>query len=238
MPPISESKKLTLTTDYPYDKVVFKRSGTISVPKASSIADAVTVTIPHGLPFTPLCVGSYSNDSWATSFDFGSGSIQFVAAFNQFMNSPFGVVESDATNIYATFINFAATTTFAYRVTALQPISIPSNTSIAESPVTYGLYMDSTENYLKIYDQGTISVNDSGSAGFDVRSVTHNLGYIPVVLIFSTWDGRTRLYGSEQAIGVSGVEAYSTLTTTTLNMYFDTYFAGLFTMHYRIYLDD
>lgn len=232
--PVSMAVRNLRTTDYGIDKIVFRKPGSTFVPKASSMADSVLVAIPHGLPFTPLPIGAYSVDGFLTSQDFGTGTVYFDGV--QYGTDIFGNLEADSTYVYVLLISFAAARTFNYRVVCLPPSDAPSNT-FNRPDRSGGLLFSSDDNYLKIYKQGVININDSGAFGFENYPVDHNLGYIPTSLVFTEWSGRVRQIGSENSIGVSGIDAFAYLTTDQLVMSVDPYFAGLLRLHYKVYLD-
>lgn len=222
------------TTDYGIDKVVFRKANSVFVPQSASFSDAVVVAIPHGLPFSPLPIGQYSIDNFATSQDFGTGTI-----FNRgtyYDVDAFGNLEADGTYVYAIFVSFAAARTFRYRIVCLPPSDAPAG-EVPKPERAGGLLFSSDDNYLKIYDQNVLSINDNGAFGFTNYSINHNLGYVPTALVFTEWGGRVRMVGSENSIGVTGIDAYAWLTETQLTMSVDPYYAGLLRLHYKVYLD-
>lgn len=234
--PPNLAQKTIVTSDYPIDKVVFRKAGSTPVPKATTMSDSITITIPHGLPFTPLPIGTYSPDNFSTSQDFASGPYFYNPLFAQYGTQYFANIESDATNFYVKLISFDAARTMYYRVIGLSPVSIPP-TPIKEVDRAGGLFFNSDDNYLKIYSQNTVSINDSGAFGFDSTVIDHNLGYIPTCLVFTEWGDTIRQIGSENSMGVTGIEAYAYVSPTQLSMFYDPYFAGLLKLHYKVYLD-
>lgn len=233
----AQARQTIVTSDYPIDKVVYKDAFAGAVPQAFSMSDAVLFTFPHGLPFKPLCIGTYSEDNFKTSYEFGNSPYYFNATFGQYGQRIGAVVESDATNVYVHAISFDAARTLYFRVVGLLPSNYSVGASVNSTERANGLLFNSDDNYLKIYLQGVIDINDSGAFGLTNYPVTHNLGYIPNALFFTEWGGVVRNLGSENFIGVSGIDAFAWLTTTDAVMSVDPYFAGNLKLHYKVYLD-
>lgn len=234
----AQAQDTKFTVDYPIDKVVFKKAGSQSIPHASSSADSVLITIPHGLPFAPLPIGTYSDDNWASSYDLGMGPYFYNTTFNAYGQRVFGNIEADATNIYVTLINYDSTTTFRYRVVALTPPNVPINTLADHVPRADGLLFSSDEQYLKVFMEDTVTIIDStGAFGDETTTVAHGLGYIPTCLVFTEWGGKIRQIGSENSLGVAGITAGAYLTTNNLVMSYDPFFPGTLKLHYKVYLN-
>lgn len=232
-----EAQKTVLNTDYPVDKVGFRYQSSITVPQASSMADSVLVTIPHGLPYTPLCIGSFSEFSdFSVYYEIGNPPQFYFALFNSWGDRISVTYESDATNIYVYLINFDTTRTIYYRISGLVPsnaTSTPKLTSLSQK----SLIFNTDNNYMKIFynQRTTYSV---GMSGLLTATIPHELGYRPTALVFTEdEDGRVRLSGSENSVGITGMASTSYVTTTSLIVDLDTVFTNV-ALHCRIYLDD
>lgn len=222
------------TTKYPIDKVVFKNEGTVSVPTAASPADYTTVTIPHGLGYAPLAIGSYSDDDFATTYNFGSPPYAYNGGAMLWMPSINGIIESDATNIYIYFQSVLSTRTHYYRVVALIPSGITSSVAM-DNTTRDNTYFDTTNNYLKILEdeQTTVSVTSTPQT----ITIPHNLGYEPMAFVFSEESGVIRKAGSENAILITGITTTAYVDTTNLYITASKTSTADMTFHYRIYLD-
>lgn len=171
------SKEMLLSTDYPIDKIVGIYSGSYVVPNGSSNAVA---TIPHNLPFRPLPGGNWSNNSdFSVQNEYGAGIYPGPSVgtpFSQRTN-----VFTDATNIYITSSNVSGSSkTVYYRIYVFEPADSSEDIDTVRS--AGDTYLLSTDfNNSKVYLDGYEDL-PSTDASSDTVSVSHNLGYIPVVM--------------------------------------------------------
>lgn len=228
---------VAFTSRYDVDKVIVKKSGSISVPQAATISDSVLVTIPHGLGYAPLCLGQFSESSdFSTAYEFGNPPYAYSATFAQWLPRIDGIVESDATNIYITLINFDTTRTLYYRTIGLIPSGVTSSPYMDVSDRNDTLF-NAQDNYLKIFMDSKVS-NAFDGANDQTFSILHGLGYRPMVFVFSEEGGKIRRAGAENQAGVTGIFSRVTVDTANLVINADVTFATTLTYHYRIYLDN
>lgn len=232
-----DARNFLFASDYPVDMVIYKHAESRTLATAGSIGGSVTFTVPHGLPITPLCIGSYSDDNFVTSYSFGSFPYFYNPTYSQFTQRIAAVVESDATNIYIRAINHDAAREFKFRVVGLAPPEIPTNTVIPATNDADPFLLNTDYNYMKIAEQGKIAHTDDGSFGFQTEIVIHGLGYIPTALVFSEYQGRTRLAGAENAIGSAGIDTFVYLNETSLVIETDPFTATTTNFYYKVYLD-
>lgn len=228
---VANAKNLLFTTDYPIDKVVYKYQFTASVTHASTRGDKRTFTIPHGLPFTPYCIGSYSDDNWTTSFDFGNFDLWYNSTFREYGPRIAAVVQSDATNIYVLALNYDSTRTVDFHIVGLAP---EGETVTAPPPVRSGDFNLNTDyNYMKIIDSGVLT-----TSGDQTWVVPHNLGYVPSALVFTRgYADMVYLQGAENVMGANDYESIAYLDENNLTLSITGNFGVTASMMYRIYAD-
>lgn len=205
-----------MNTDYPLDSIVFLNSGARTLA-GTTLTD--TLTIPHGLPFSPLPFVV-----WSLTSDFAITYVQ---------DTPDGNVTAqcyaDATNVYIGSSNLnAGPITIYYRIFAFPPSGASVDSVV--NPVTTGssdFALNTDLNYLKLVKAGVLSTSD--------RIYTHNLGYIPTVF---TWLNSThdQLVLAQWIVIDPSNSAGIKITSTTIE------FVGASVndtaVEYRIYADD
>lgn len=186
MTSIASQKKMKFTSDYPIEKVMFLTSGSASVPN-STVDLTPGISIPHGLPFTPL-----PEIVWSNTSDFSIANVRGDSAYN---SSAFTTgagqlyaVSADATNVYITrYNNSGSTQTLYYRITCLAP-SDASEESVVNFTANSAdkFVFNSDYNYMKLFKAGKLT---SGS-----NTYAHGLGYIPRV---RAWYGLSGSYSPD-----------------------------------------
>lgn len=231
---LANAKEFLLTTDYPTDKVSYKTAGSTVVPTAVSMSDTVLVTIPHGLGYAPLCIGTFSEASdFSVYYEFGNSPYFYNSTFAYWGPRISVVVESDAINVYVYLINFDSSRTIYYRITGLVPSGVTSGVPLTTNRGSFQFNTDN--NYLKVHLNSIHTGNYSGGAA--TVTIPHDLGYRPMAFVFSELSGRVRRSGAENAIGVTGVATTSYVDSVNLYVIVDS-FASSVKLHYRVYLDD
>lgn len=227
---LSNAKDFLLNSDFPQDKVVLLKSGSMSVGASST----VTVDIPHGLPFRPLVGGNWSTSStFSLSLDYGTGTFPSPSPGSLFAHT--SSLTADATNVSVTSQNTTgSTTTFYYRIFGLEP-----STSSAELGGTASsgdeLTLSSDYNLVKLYLNAY--VDQAATGGSPVTQVIpHNLGYRPQVLAWKELSGI--IYPLTEATpSASGYQTSVKVTTASISIIIQA-FAPAQRIHYRVYLDD
>ena len=233
-PTPADAKKFLFATDFPIDKVVYKREFSASVPKANSMADSQLYTFQHGLPFTPHCIGIYSDDDFDTTYDFGNGPEFNDPTFNSWSMQFGAVVESDSTEVRVRAINWDTTRTFKFRIVGLAPNVTPSNSTDFKTTRVDDFLLNTDYNYLKIFDQGSRTISTNGT-----QTISHGLGYPPSILAFSEYNGIVRRVSSENYVGIAGPTTRVSTTDSTLTLeVLDNFVSIPVTIHYRIYVDE
>jgi len=230
---MTDPKKFLLNSDYPNDQIVFLREGSQSVPDGTT-NDLTPITIPHGLPFAPLPLLFWSNDSSFSTVNnnFDATYAQSVGSFVTFPSGQYYDIKADSTNVTITrYNNSGSTQTVYYRVICYIP-STASIDAVVEntSNQSDNLILSTDFNYMKLAFVGNL---DGLNQSFD-----HNLGYIPTVL---RW-GYISLSGSyspnvltQYIPPFSFAEAGISVSTTQITRNnADNYDA----IEYRIYLED
>ena len=221
MPAIAaNAQNFLINSDYPMDKVVYLLSDSASMTGGTSL------TIPHGLPFTPLVdmVWSY-NSNFSVTYSDNAGPAP--SAVYGWVFDLQVTVQSDATNIYINAGGPAAAATVYYRVFAFQPddsnVELPATASSGDSFV-----LNSTYNYAKLLTAGHVSYG----TGAVSMVIPHNLGYIPQVKV---WLKSTRLNPLNALSDDPFLWRIDATTASITVSNTSTFTAG--TMYYRIYMD-
>lgn len=222
-----DPRNFLLNTDYPLDKIVYITSGSATVNFSDEI------TIAHGLGFAPLVFGIWSLDSdFSTSQEFDMMSSDLYSS-----NYPYVTrLEADATNIYASFQNSEfVDETFYYKLFALEPTDSTADIAPTSSDASAASFVLNTDlNYLKLHSSGIKVVSSAPD------TVTHGLGYIPVVMLWQEGGGThaNSIYPINQptiyvhADYVAGYPLTPSVTTTTIS------FPVTGTFHWRVYCDE
>jgi hypothetical protein len=226
-----------LIPDYPPDKICFKKRGVISVPQAPTISDSTSVVIPHNLGYAPLPLGIYSIDNYATWFEFGTSPYQKSPTFGSWGPIYLSVIEATDTNItVAIFNDSGATQSVSYSIVCLVPDNIDTNT-LMDINERNDILFNSSDNYLKTYLDNSFSGSFDGLSS-QTFTIPHNLGNLPLALVFSEESGIVRRAGSESQLGVTGIDTKAALDNTNLYIYGDAFFAMDIKYHYKVYLNE
>ena len=234
---VANATSFKYTTDYPIDKVIYRTSGSESIPHASFVAEAVTITIPHDLGFRPLCRAVWSEDGFATYYEIGNDPWFFDATFGYWTQRIVTQITSDATNVYMTFLNWDTTRTLAYKIIGLAPTDMPAS-DITPAQGDGSFRFNTDYNYLKILDQGVETVTLGSFGSSTDLTVGHLLGYRPLALTWTEFDGKTYQSGTENVMGVSSANSTTHVTDTSLVTSIESSGAASVDVHYRIYLDE
>lgn len=184
---IAGAKQMLMDSRYPFDKVVYLKSGSFSMPGSSTIIQSY----PHGLPFTPLCSGNWSTASdFSIQYEYSSGiypssnpGLVFDTIFNVF---------ADSNNVYITGDNNGSAMTIYFRVYAFEP----SNSNALLDPIASQgdrFVIDSRLNYPKLYLNGYIDL-PAGGASESYVYIDHDIGTVPQAMgwvTYDTWNGST-----------------------------------------------
>lgn len=170
---IANAPNFLINTDYPFDKVIYLKTGSISTAAGS------TITIPHGLGFTPLIGGSWATTAdFSISYEYGSGS--FPSGNIGYIFSVSIQIYADGTNIYLTNQGNNSTTAY-YRIFGFEPddvnVAIPSISSSGDN-----FLLDTDYNNRKLF-ANTHFAFATGS----IYTINHSLGYIPQVLAWAKY---------------------------------------------------
>lgn len=221
-----DSSDLLLNTDYPIDQYVCYSTGSVT---ASSGGGFSTTTVAHGLGYAPLLY-----IQWSETSDFSTPRELLQNPSDLYSNAEPWVIRgwADATNVSFYFQNWGGSSkTIYFRAWGLAP----SNVS-ADVPHTSGVsglsnfILNTDMNYLKLYMEGRVVVSSAPT------SVTHDLGYLPVVMVWVE-DGTIGGAGSiaQEITPVLYIQYGPTNATdvTTSELIFN----DTGTYHYRIYLE-
>lgn len=233
MTSLASQQKMDLTSDYPVDKISYMKPGSFSL---ASLASGAITTIPHGLPFAPLCGGS-----WSMVSDF---SLQYEYAIGTFPSGNpgllFGItanVFSDATNVYIIASNpTGGAVTIYYRLFGFEP----SDSATDLNPII-GLaddfVLNTNYNYPKLFMFDKVSLPSTSGTAFDY-SVEHGIGITPQTM---GWVQIDTYNGVTTAPCWRPINGAPLGTTLAVNDNYITFRIGTFqaahSAYFRVYLD-
>lgn len=245
---LANAKNFLLSSDYPPEKVAYKYTNSYSVIAAPSHSDAVTITVAHGLGFTPLCRGSFrfTNSSgtqeWS-SFDMGVHLGQAALGTDEaWFPAIQTAIYSDETNIYMYIWNQTGLLcNVDVRVIGFMD-AVAVDTSIqGTGGIGSGLVFDTDNNYLKIIDSNSGIINTS--IGTQVITVNHGLGYSPVAFVW-VYSPDTMVWGAvgtENYRGITSFDSNAVINNSNLTITINYYGAvalGDNKYAYRIFADE
>jgi hypothetical protein len=193
------------------DKIVGVWQGSISATTSGTATN-----IPHGLPFAPLLFGR-----WSTTSDFASS--------RDFGVLLYGSPSLDSIDIYANSANIVMTPlvssnkTLYYRVYAFAPADDKSDLS---PTVAGNLQFNSDNNYMKLFVADKVTLTSS------VQNIYHNLGYLPLVML---WNENSNGVFPFNVDVWDPASATCVVTNTALQVQLGNLETGI--LHYRIYYD-
>lgn len=216
-----DPRNLLISSDYPLDKVIYLGSHQVTLGSF----DIQEFSMPHGLGFTPLMMGQWSNSSdFSVAYSiYGGASVGANRAWET-------LIESDSTNIYIRTQNRTNSTgTAYYRMFGL----VPSNENPIAAPTAIegdDFIINTSYNYMKLSSSGTTTLAEGAST-----TISHELGFNPKVMIWNTLGTRTRMKGAS-FVDVP-IELFARTTSSELFIHNKGGF-GTTTVHYRIYADE
>ena len=218
---MSDPRKFLKNSDYPMDKVVLMVEGSIVLNNWDL---PYSKAINHGLPFTPLVMGSWSfTPDFASSKDFGlliyaSPSVEQVTLLTTATQIQFGALFNNDNN-----------RTIYYRLYAFAPSDYAGD--VLAPNVNTGFRINSDLNYMKLWGDGVIAF-----AGATPRTINHGLGYKPMVLAWVQTSGGISKHTVDDFDATYG--QLCNITTTQLIIRDVGGYGAYQRLHYRIYYDD
>lgn len=216
---LANAPKFLSNSDYPVDKIVYLKEASYTFDPAVSFGD---VTIPHGLPFTPLPVLQ-----WSFNADFGVAYEDNTGPFPGPYGFPFTftlVIQADSTNIKIRSNSTIGAQLAYVRLFCFAPSDytgeVASTASVGDSFV-----LNSDNNYMKLVDSGKVSVASGGTA-----TVAHSLGTYPHVL---AWLETSTGIVMQMSLSYPLVNINMEVGTTGLTIRNDSF--NILTTHYRMY---
>ena len=167
-----DARNFLLSTDYPMPVICWEKSGSISNVSSYSLKDT---TITHGLPFRPLLIGIWAdNSNFAPCYDIANYDGPALQDGNLTINS----LGSNETNVYIQVFNGTGSKkTFYYKLWAFVPPDYVDEVPNIYDTTSFQLSTD--YNYPKIIKQGTIDIAKNTTA-----TIPHELGYVPQVKVW------------------------------------------------------
>ena len=203
-----DPRDFLLNTDYEMDKIIYFAEGTLNVGQYD-------VYIPHNLPFTPLIFGvcAYNSDF----SDSRNVPYQYITRDNTESFTAY----ANASSVRLTYTNYSGTPSkIYYRLYGFEPSDSRGKVG-ATSKFAKNFILNTDYNYCKLFQKGT--ANAGGT-------ISHNLGYLPQVLVWQTSNGWT---------GPTDISSASTGVIVTDNaVTFQFPNLGIDKLHYRIYYDE
>jgi hypothetical protein len=203
-------KSFNLNTETLPDKVIWRTEQTYSVPLAPGITAYTEYTIPHGLPFVPLILGTYSDDDFATSYDFGVGPYGNLPTYGFDGFTMIAHAYSDATNVTIRVISHNTARTITFRLVGLVPQLSPA-TTIPTPTVQDDFILNSDLITLKHITVFSVNMTTNGLGTFVTHAYATQLSTPATSLCFITEGGKTSFMNTMNAITRSGVN-FATLS--------------------------
>jgi len=218
---MSDPRNFILNSEYPMNYVVAKYTAQIQADPNSSTYGAAFGSFAHGLPFTPLLLGFWSQwASFSTSYDIGVEAPTWSGGQPEFSLAGIG---ADSSNIYYEVQANTAITDFFFRLYALiNPDYTGSITSTLDDSTVYKINSD-------FYYDKISAIGKMTSAG----TYNHALGFIPQCYLWGNQSVRTSVSSSVTVLSrarlqtdngitgeLGGYVTTSNLTTTSGPIYF------------------
>lgn len=227
------ANKMLVSTDYPLDKVVVGGTSSFTVP-----GNTVGVgTSPHGLPFIPLMMGSYSmTPDYAVLYGINSAPPSSSPALRLY--DFVANINADGTNVIFKGENYTANPlTFYVRYYGMES-SVDNGDTYRTRSTVDPLQLSTDYNYTKLYKAGYVDYPSSGSFTSKTDTIQHGLGRVPQVLSWGEDTGQAYPLiihdgGEFQSLPIAvSVDADNLYITVAL-----TAGSPATRVHYRIYLD-
>ena len=211
MTSFANAKQLLFDPEFVPDKVIYRKSVTYTVAEATTLGDYHEFTFAHGLPFIPLLIGTYSDDGFATSYDYGIGPYGRLTAFGFDSYTMLAHVWADSTNVTIRAISFNATRDITFHIVGLSPGISPDGfggigyADIDIPPIQDDLLFTTDSNTLKHYSWISTSMTTNGLGTFVTRGYTTQVDTPLTMLCFIKEDGKVSYMNTMNSITISGV---------------------------------
>lgn len=214
-----DPRDFLLNTDYEMDKIIFFKEGTLN-------AGDYNIDITHNLPFTPLVFGVCAFNS-----DFSDARAIPYEQLTQTDSITFDA-PANSSVIRMAYTNTAGTPNkIYYRLYAFEPSDSRAKVG-ATSKYAKDFILNTDYNYCKLFKAGTVS-------GASDTTISHNLGYIPQVLVWSeTSNGWVSPIERADWGNIQGTESVNGVMVTTTEVQFKASLYQFDKIHYRIYFDE
>lgn len=171
-----QANKTLLTTDASLDKIIYMDSGSISVPVTFSGSTA----IPHGLGFIPLPLILWSNTpDFTTTYTDNDADMNLrrLDGSGMIIGQSYTITANSTDITIGHYNNSGSTQTVYYRIYCFAPSTLDPDTLIEHTASIADNFVINTDyNYMKLASTGSL---DSVTPSF-----THDLGYVPTVMIW------------------------------------------------------
>lgn len=217
---MTDPRNFLFNTDYPIDQLVFVHEG------SGSLGTGGTINVPHGLPFIPNVLFYWSfNSDFSIVYDQNVG--PFPSGNPSFPFTLQVTATSDATNVILNANGTLGPSTVYYRIMAFEPSDSSADVpATAQSADNFTLNTD--QNYTKLFLNDKVTVASGGNT-----TITHDLGYIPQVMIWNVFSGVST---PMQYTSLDGFNRDVEVTTTSIIINNDTFLT--YDFYYRIYADE
>ena len=208
-----------LNTDYEMDKIIYFKSGSLTLSGGYAQED-----ISHNLGFAPLIFGVCAYNS-----DFSDPRTIPFESITQDNTITF-YADSYSNKIRVSYVNYSGSPgKMYYRLYGFEPST--STAAIAPTNENANKFILNTDyNYCKLCKKGTIDGNSN-------TTVQHNLGYIPQVLVWRESGGIIQPVENNNWSDPLGGHPYG-IEVTNNAVVFKYSGLGFNKIHYRIYYDE
>ena len=235
--------RFVFNSDYPMDKIVYFSYGSTTIPaKSGSTWGTKTVTVNHGLPFTPLPLAVFATNE---AFTDTRGVDPLPDSYGMYE------VKANSTSVTISFANGQTSAkTIYYRIYGLQPENATQEAG-KTSRQSSALIFDTDKVYAPLIFSGVITedIDTRNVAYVNVThgfkeyqgqagrvEIEHNLGRKPFVLDWLESNGEIEITGAPDFLYGYPEQQYNYVTDKMCN-YYAAYSDGQRKWHVRIYAD-
>lgn len=171
-----DPRDFLLSTDYEMDKIIYFKEQKIT-PDQNGFYH-----ISHSLGFVPLITGIWSKYADFNVCNHFSPQIQDPNTYDNPVATVSCLCEEDTIHLTLANRQSGSQVNFDYyvRLIGFEPSNLANNISPTSSAASEFI-LNTDYNYLKLFDKGFLTPDQNGDI-----TITHNLGYIPQALFWTT----------------------------------------------------
>lgn len=202
----SEVPDFTFGAQFTPDKIIYRTEVTYDVPEATTISDYHEFSFPHNLPTQPLLLGSYSDDSFTTSHDYGHGPYGTLDRFMYLGYTMMAHVWSTTTHVHIRAISHNQARNITFRIIGLAGGTGGDGSVIVPAPpVQDSLLFTTDENTMKHAITGVVGCPTDGSGNFVNYDFDTYTGLRVFPMCFMFYEGKCSFSNTMSSIELSDI---------------------------------